>query len=112
MDFAEKALCASASRRPAGAVLLELAQARLELAHVRAAPPVLALVEIALALREELLARRDRVGVVCELAARSEKRLLGRAKLIETSVDLREAGRVGIGWDPLPLLDRAFPLLP
>ena len=87
-----------------GALRLELAEARFELAHVRAAPAVLALVEIALALREKLLARRDRVGVVGELAARSEKRLLGRAKLVETGLDLARGGprRDRAGSAPAP----------
>ena len=94
-----------------GALRLEPAEPGLELAHVRAAPAVLALVQLPLALREKLLARRDRVGVVGELAARSEERLLGRAQLVETGLDLRKAGRVGIARDPLPLLDRALPRL-
>jgi hypothetical protein len=121
-------VCSSNGRRTAGAFLLQLAeaaaealrlaecralrlelpQARLELSHVRTAPAVLALVEVALALGEQLLARGDRIRMIGELAPRAEKRLLGRAKLVEPGVDLCEADGVGIGRDPLALVGIAF----
>ena len=94
-----------------GALRLEPAEPGFELAHVRAAPPVLTLVQLPLALGEKLLARRDRVGMVGELAARPEERLLHRAQLVEAGLDLGKACLVGIARDPLSLLDRPLPRL-
>ena len=107
--------------RPAGPVLLELAKAAAEACVCpsavrcvssrrrrasssrtsRPAPPVLTLVELPLALAQKLLARGDRIGMVGELTAGAQERLLRRAKLVEAGLDLGKASLVGIARNPL-----------
>ena len=64
--------------------------------HVTVAPAVLALGELALALRDQPLARRDRLAPRGQLLARPAECLLCNPQLAETRVDLGEPLRVGL----------------
>ena len=88
------------------ALLLELAESRFELVHVRAAAPaVVPLVQLPLALCDQALACGDGVAPVGELASRAKECLLGVPQLVEARLDLRQPGGVRVDGDPLALCE-------